>query len=888
MNVSWIGEYAKGLRLANGGYGMILSQYLTIMFHPDESILGFQLQELSGDFVDIARRLRQGEEIPGERVNNRTGAQVIAFFRPIYNGWYLGLLTPVFSYYRDLYLAALILSAAGIVMALFLSYVLLRISAAKMRADEESRSKTTFLARMSHEIRTPMNAIIGMSELALRENLPAKAREYVGNVHRAGDNLLSIINDILDFSKIDSGKLEIINAEYQFASVINDAVSIISMRLGDKPLLFVTRIDSSLPKTLYGDEARLRQILLNLLSNAVKYTREGSVTLTVSGQPWAGGQPRAGGQPLNGGQEERIELLFEIADTGIGIRPEDMDKLFGEFQQFDSRHNRGIEGTGLGLAITRNLCRLMGGDVSVQSVYGQGSVFTAAVPQVIRNKAPFAQVEHPETKNVLVYENRPAYAESVVYTIGSLGAGCALARTHEDFVERLTGGEWQFVIAASALCEEVEAVLEERRIHVTLALLSAPGETPRPDKPSIVMPVLLWAVTDMLNGKTGGAGSTESKKPGLRFTAPDARILIVDDILTNIQVAEGLLAPYQMKIDYATGGVEAIQKARENRYDLILMDHMMPGMDGIEATARIREWETEQLKKASLNVTEGETRENQQVPIIALTANAISGMKEMFLENGFNDFISKPIDISRLDAKMGQWLPAHKKVKSGVQVQREAVTGDAGISIPGVDVKRGLAMTGGTEAGYRKVLSMFYKDAQSRLPILRSFFGTQSDFAEQNSAPDALPQFVTQVHALKSAAGSLGAAEISAEAARLEASGKAGDLAAVRQALPAFIERLAALVEGIGAALNISAEISPDGESSRDLSAVVNTLLSGLAAALEAQKAEDIDRVMEELSRQELDSETREIIDQISDDVLMAEYGKALETVKRLKETEDQ
>jgi signal transduction histidine kinase/response regulator of citrate/malate metabolism/HPt (histidine-containing phosphotransfer) domain-containing protein len=858
MDMTWIGEYAKNLRLAPGGYGMILSQYMTVMFHPDESILGIQLQELSSDFTNIARHLRLGEEISGEEIRNYQGRRMIAFYRPIYNGWYLGILIPRASFYRDLTNAAVILVTIGFVMALLLSYILLRISAAKMKADEESRSKTSFLARMSHEIRTPMNAIIGMSELALREELPAKGREYVDNVRHAGNNLLSLINDILDFSKIESGRLEIVNAEYCLGSVLNDVVSIVRMRLDEKPLLFVTRIDGSLPETLYGDEARLRQILLNLLSNAVKYTKEGSVTLTVHSES----------MESNSEGETRIKLFFEIADTGIGINPENMAKLFGEFQQFDTKNNRGIEGTGLGLAITKNLCRLMGGDITVRSLYGQGSVFTAWAPQVVRNDTPFALVEQPETKSVLVYENRPAYARSIIYTIENLKVGCALVHTHADFLEWLSNSAWRFIITSPALFDEVRETLQNQKsaagTEPVLVLLAEYGHAVRPDIHTLFMPIQPVAVANILNGKMTDTGYHEIESPGIRFTAPEARILVVDDIVSNIDVVSGLLAPYKMIIDRVESGAESIEMVKRQNYDFVLMDHMMPKMDGIEATAAIRAWEESQNKK--------------KVPVIALTANAIFGMKEMFLEKGFNDYLSKPIEIAKLDEMMARWIPAEKQIKSGRAVKRKTFSGETGIVIPGVDVQKGVNMTGGTIAGYRKVLAQFYKDARERLTLL-----------QQPPEEPALPIFVTQVHAIKSAAATIGAAEVSVEAAALEAAGKgalagnAADMAAITGGLPQFYKELTQLVEGIGKAL----EEKREGESGEPQAGavagwVVLELLSALKAALETINMKEIDKLLEEIEQLSLDAETREQINAIADKVLMGEYGQALGIIDEL------
>ncbi|GHV71116.1 hypothetical protein AGMMS49928_21550 [Spirochaetia bacterium] len=619
-------------------------------------------------------------------------------------------------------------------------------------AVEASQAKSEFLAKMSHEIRTPMNAVIGMAELLLRGELPGQSQGYVREIKQAGSNLLAIINDILDFSKIESGKIDIINIDYSLAALISNAISIIRMRLDEKNLRFVTRIDDSLPSGLSGDEVRIRQVLLNLLTNAVKYTKEGEVCLAVYAE--AAATETVG--------TEKINLVLEVSDTGMGIKPEDMEKLFGKFEQVDTRKNRGIEGTGLGLAISRNLCRLMGGDITMESVYGKGSTFRAIIPQDVRDPEPL----------------------------------------------------------------------------------------------------------DM-SAKAEGSAYDAETSPAITFTAPAARLLVVDDIATNLKVAAGLMAPYRAAVETCLSGAEAVELVKRQEYDIIFMDHMMPEMDGIETTALIRALDDPRLRK---------------IPIIALTANALSGMREMFLEKGFNDFLTKPIDVSRLDEIMEKWIPKEKwergeeKAGGSSGFPKAAASDPHSLILPGVDVTKGIAMTGGTVEGYKKVLSMFRKDAEDRLGLL------------QNPPEEsALPLFVTQVHALKSASGSIGAVELSALAARLEAAGKGalqgntGDLALIDEALPAFAKGLAELAAGIGNALNEKAALPgaprEDSPEKAGIGADDLHLLEELAESLKAQKADAIDRLLEELNQAALDPKTRETLERISDDVLMTEFGKALETV---------
>jgi len=375
-----------------------------------------------------------------------------------------------------------------------------------------SRYKSEFLARMSHEIRTPMNAILGMSELALRERNLDRTHEHVSTIKRSGTNLLSIINDILDFSKIESGKLEIVPADYLSASLIDNITSIIQIKILEAQLDFRIDIDSRIPHALVGDEAKIRQVILNILNNAIKYTPEGFVAFTVRGTEI---------------DADHVILTIEITDSGKGIKAENMEKLFKDFERFDLVGNRGIEGTGLGLAITRNLVTAMNGSISVQSEYGKGSTFTVTLPQRISHKATFG----------------------------------------------------------------VEKVVS-------------------------------------------------------KFKAPNARVLVVDDAPVNLTVAKGLLSLYEIQVHTCANGEEAVGAVQAEEYDLVFMDHMMPGMDGIETTTVIRNLKSERFQK---------------VPIVALTANAILGVEEIFLKSGFNDYLSKPIDIQKLNAILETWIPAEKQ-----------------------------------------------------------------------------------------------------------------------------------------------------------------------------------------------------------------------------------
>jgi CheY-like chemotaxis protein len=606
---------------------------------------------------------------------------------------------------------------------------------------------------------------------------------------------------------------------------------------------------------------------LNLLTNAVKYTPRGNIIFSVRGDMFAQGE-KGETQPENKSSRPDFTLRFEVRDTGMGIKAEDMDKLFGNFMQFDSKRNRGVEGTGLGLAISRNLCRLMGGSLTAESVYGEGSVFTAEIPQKVLDGRPFAPVEDAEHKNCLVFEGRKTFAMSIIYTLESLGVPNTLARDKEELVRELRSGRYQFAFIAWPTAEELQAVLKENAAAVTVVAMAEYGKKIPQGCGELYMPTQPVMVANILNGTSTNAGFQDTEFLDIRFTAPEARILVVDDIASNIDVVSGLLAPYKMTIDAAGGGLESIEMVKRHRYDLVLMDHMMPDMDGIEAAAAIRSWEA--------------AREEKNVPILALTANAVSGMKEMFLAKGFNDYLSKPIEIAKLDKMMSRWIPAEKQLKIGRGIRRETLSGESGIVIPGVDTKKGIAMTGGTEKGYRKVLARFYKDALERLPVFAAFLAGEEGgerFPKEN-----LPMLVTQAHAIKSAAGTIGALGVSKEAAALEAAGKAEDTVAIREGISAFHKHLEELVDGIGKAIEDRGEDLKGGGEDRG---AVLPPLTALRAALEAKNMKEIDRLLEELEGMPLNAEERDTINALSDKILMGEYKGAIDAIVMAGRTDE-
>lgn len=529
-------------------------------------------------------------------------------------------------------------------LAAFVDVAAQELAEETQKAKAANQAKSQFLSNMSHEIRTPINAIMGMDEMILREATDPTIREYAENIRTASTSLLGIVNDILDFSKIEAGKMEIIPVEYDLSSVLNDLVNMVQTRAEKKGLALHVEASPELPTLLFGDEIRIKQVATNILTNAVKYTEKGGVTLRVSFE-------KADGQT--------IRLRFAVEDTGIGIKPEDLDKLYNAFERIEEKRNRTIEGTGLGMNITKRLLGLMNSRLEVQSVYGEGSVFSFVLEQRVVNWSPIGDFQQ-------------AYRR---------------------------------------------AVAQQRAYHES-------------------------------------------------FTAPEAEILIVDDTKMNLTVMRGLLKATKIRLDEAESGAECLALTEKKKYDVIFLDHRMPGMDGIETLVSLRM----QLHG-----------KNSETPVICLTANAVSGAREWYLEQGFNDYLTKPVQGEQLEAMLLKYLPPERVTLAEDSAEKE----ETDEALPAwlasedlakvLDVKTGLQYCGSAE-DYLAVLRVFQESAARNAEEIESYFNAKD---WQN--------YTTKVHALKSSARIIGATELSARAKRLEDAGNRQYIEEIEKDTPALL-----------------------------------------------------------------------------------------------------
>ena len=717
---------------------------------------------------------------------------------------------------------------------------------ALLKAQEASNAKSDFLAKMSHEIRTPMNAIIGMTELALRTNNYNDALEHILTVKQASANLLSIINDILDFSKIETGRLEIAAEEFSISSLANDVISIIRMRAVDTRVRFVVNINSSLPSRLLGDEIRIRQVLLNILNNAIKFTEKGFVSFSAYGEMI---------------DERTINFIMEIEDSGIGIKEEDQENLFRDYTQFNTDKTRVIEGTGLGLAIANSIVKAMKGRIKVSSEYGTGSKFTINIPLKISSHDKIAGVNDPEKINVLLYERREVNASSIIFSLKNLDVKGTLVSNDDELRERLSANVYSHIFISHNLYIGNAETIEKYSGNLKVVVLAEFGET-IPDKNLNVaaMPVHTVSIASILNGTSGNFAYNENKELIVRFTAPEARVLVVDDINTNLKVAEGLLMPYKMNIDLCKSGMEAIEMIKKTSYDLVFMDHKMPEMDGVVATGIIRNMKTEDSYY-------------EKVPIVALTANAVAGTREMFLENGFNDFMSKPIDTIIMNSILEKWIPKEKQKGSVLEsiitspVEKEELP-----EIDGVDTERGIYLCGGTKKLYLETLEIFCRDTAIKMEEIRNSL-------ENND----IASYTIHIHALKSACANIGAGFLSEEAKELESAGDNNNMDYINSRNDEYLEKLDLFISKVLIMLEETKKASMENRKETDITEIKQELLE-LKSAIQNMDAGKINNITDRLGLSSPPSEINMQIESICDHVLFSEMDKAVEIIDSILE----
>ncbi len=622
---------------------------------------------------------------------------------------------------------------------------------AKIEVEKAARMKSDFLANMSHEIRTPMNAVIGMAEMALREDLPPTAREYVNQIKSSGKTLLTIINDILDFSKIESGKLDIVSSEYEMFSIINDVTNIITARIDSKDVELILDIAPNIPTKLHGDLIRIKQLIINIANNAVKFTEHGQVLLKVD---------------FIRKHNLQIDLLVSVTDTGIGIKKEDFGNLFQTFQQLDSKRNRNVEGTGLGLAISKQLLTLMHGNIWVESEYGKGSRFSFIVPQRVEDITPSISLKDLKPFTAYLYISNPYVKGQLELDIRRLGGSYRPITSPKDLPELEIDENTFLFIEHCVFTEAIEGFIQGHPEVTGVLMLDFRSSYTSDVKNLLIVKKPLYSlnIAAIINREDLHMYLSHTSDDDFEFIAPDAEVLIVDDNTVNLTVTEGLLEPIQMHIDTALSGKIALDKIAQKHYDLIFMDHMMPELDGVETTHIIRRFH----------------EDYDDVPIIALTANAVSGTRAMFIREGLDDFVPKPIELRFLISTLKHWLPKDKIQKVSQRNKPKNTTEQKpALKIEGLDVDAALELLG-SEKLYWSVLKDYYHLIKKKSQLIEAL----------EKAKD-WHGYTIEVHALKSASRQIGAITLSDMAAALEQAGNAHNAAMIHEQTPWLLKKYA-------------------------------------------------------------------------------------------------
>ena len=822
MNFERVKSYIINANLGKVWFGILLNEQHEFIFHREPRLEGTKFEDVNSDTARLVAELKSGHDNVSEfRMRNYLNIPSITFIRKLENGWYLGIVTPEAEYFKEVRKVKFILILLGSALSVIFSIILFNIIKEKQKADIKINEaimansiKSDFLATMSHEIRSPMNVILGITEMQLeKEGLPPDTTEALSKMHNASHLLLNIINDILDLSKIESGKMELIPVEYDVTSLINDTIQLNLMRFYDKHIKFTLKVDENVPVTLFGDALRIKQILNNILSNAFKYTESGDIILSVSA-----GLPSA---------EDIVPLVLCVSDTGSGMTQEQISKLFDNYSRFNLKANRKIEGAGLGMSITKHFVDIMKGEIIIKSKPGIGSDFTIRLPQgyvdsavlgaegaqtlqklylekkVKERKMPKADREYMPYGKILVVDDMEPNIYVANVLLAPYGLSIDSATSGAKVIEKIKSGMRYDIIFMDHYMPDMDGMETTKNIRglgykspiVALTANALVGQEKiflengfdgfisKPIDTRQLDIILNRFIRDKYPVKTvEAARSLKKKLAGKKNDAePDLsdlshlKALIVDDFLPNSSLTAGLLEEYKIQADCLLSGQEAVEriKSGEPKYDFILMDLMMPEMDGMEATKLIRSIGT---KYAST------------IPIIALTAiitTETANQEKMLLDNGFQAVLYKPLTISSMEEFIKNWVL--DKILNTEEKYME-------IDIPGVDVER--------------VKQIYGDKTKVFLNVLRSYLSVVPEALEKMSkvSQETLPSYVTSVHGVKSVSDSIGAEEARKMALELEMLGKAGDISGVLAKNGALIQYVKNLMVNIQNWLATNAE----------------------------------------------------------------------------------
>ncbi len=735
------------------------------------------------------------------------------------------------------------------------------LSIAKVLAEEATKAKGDFLANMSHEIRTPMNAIIGLSHLALATKLDAKQQDYITKVHNSGQNLLGIINDILDFSKIEAGKLDIEYIDFDLNEVFDHLSSVVGFKAGEKNLELLVSLPQNIPTDLCGDPLRLGQILINLSNNAVKFTDAGDITINVR---------------LIDEESDRVNLRFEIKDTGIGLTQEQQGKLFRSFSQADGSTTRKYGGTGLGLSISKKLVELMGGEIGVESEPGKGSTFYFnAVLKRAKSKLQRKRQVIPtdlQGIRVLVVDDNATSRDILIDYLDSFGFQSDEVASGEEAIQQLQDASkddpYQLVLMDWQMSGMNGIEASERILHSELLtckpsiiMVSAYGREDlfeqaqavgingylvKPVNQSMLFDTIMFAFDRATEGLSvsNRVGDVAVASKALR----GAHLLLVEDNAINQQVAQELLLKAGITVTIANNGKEAVELVARDSFDGVLMDLQMPVMDGFEATRIIRQ--DERFK---------------ELPIIAMTANAMAGDRERCLEVGMNDHVAKPIELNELYDALALWVKASHSASKPARAAGGQRTVPDDLEIPelsGIDVEAGLNRVAGNKRLYRSILLQFRDSAVNTVSELKIALDGGDIKTAMRSA-----------HTLKGVGGNIGAVGLQKVAGVLESALKSENSSGLESLLEAVELQLTEIVPGLSI-LDEAEEEYLNSNVEIDIEAIT-ALMVKLKALLEDDDSE-ASEVLYKLEGKLKGTEYQPELKQLSKTVDLFDYEKAL------------
>lgn len=723
------------------------------------------------------------------------------------------------------------------------------------------RSKDDFLVNISHEIRTPINAVCGMSEAILQEDLPTDVRRDVVDIQTAGRNLLSTVSNILDFSELETGSLELAEESYNITSTITDIINMALTLDNGKHLELIVDCDANLPGSLLGDEQKFRRIAMNLLGNAFKFTKEGGVILRIGSRKETYG----------------INLLVSVRDSGIGIKRNDMEHIFTSFSQVDSKRNRKEGGIGLGLAITQALVRSMGGFMTVESEPGIGSEFQFTIPQKVLDETPIVSIRDKNDLfaacciNLEKYDYtvvREGYEKCIQHIAAQLGFPFRVCRNLPELKRRIEREAYTHIFIGWEEYMEDRSFFDRLCTEKTVALfLDYDQEVPVPGNMlRIYKPFTILSIAAVFNGQKVLYGKDLHTGLHNKFIAPQANVLVVDDNAMNLKVMARLLLPYRLKVTMAGSGQEALEKLNKPNYDCVFLDHMMPEMDGVETLHKIRQ------KPGAYY---------QSLPIIAFTANAIGGARDMFLSEGFNDFIAKPIELSVLERILRRYIPSQlqmpvemsesplqgdfsqmtvgqpvsremteesvlSKEKSSaaaspcpdaVNARDDAARGRLQLARAGIDMERAFTYCV-DETGFREIIAIFHAEGEKRRDNLSRCFQEQD-----------WKNYVICVHALKGNAKGIGADELSEMAEKLELAGKENRTDYILEHHQAMMENHDRLLDALSGNAFVYPGIPEDVPVSTAEETGLQNLLSQIKEKLSSFENEGLPDLLDRLSQ---------------------------------------